>query len=73
MINTEPNRDHQYSLRSCFNCKIFDNCISKYNVQDNRIHCDFAKYGCVHYQGEYSSELSKAEILGINKDLIDEE
>lgn len=75
MIKTEPNKDHQYVLRSCLNCKAFKGCLAEQNHKDKKDHCDFGKYGCIDYNGEHINEISKDELMGINrnKDYDEEE
>lgn len=72
MINTEPNKDHQYILRSCLNCNLLSSCIANNLHKDEKKHCDFGKYGCFEYQGIYENEKSKNE-LGINIEEDDKE
>lgn len=69
MINTKPNRDHQYKLRSCLNCNSFIDmsCIAYREHQQPVMWCDKAKYGCLKYQGKHIKELSKAEKRKLKK------
>lgn len=59
MINTEPQREHRYILRSCLNCCNLPNCHVRYEVDSISIWADKAKYGCKIYSStvdEYINE-----------------
>ena len=59
MLNTKPNREHNYKLRSCLNCDRFDDCDAKTMHLSASTHGDFGKYGCTHYKGIYQNEIDK--------------
>lgn len=44
MINTEPNRDHAYSIRSCTACLYYAKCFT--DCSPRMMWSDCAKYGC---------------------------
>lgn len=59
MLNIKPNSEHRYKLRSCLNCDRFNSCDTKEIHLSASTHCDFARYGCVHYKGVYQNEVGK--------------
>lgn len=53
-MNFKPNKEHVYVKRSCLFCKRYP-CFQG----QNEMECDYAKYGCLKYQGKYMSEKPK--------------
>lgn len=66
-IITTENKEHQYTQRSCTNCKLLAECQQKWKRDERMQWCDCAKYGCVNYTGEFQTEMTKAKIKAVQK------
>lgn len=65
-IHTAPDKEHQYKLRSCLNCIHWEQCRSGKHRAEGFV-CDYAKFGCIRYDGEYRLELSFARKNDLKK------
>lgn len=65
-INTKPNSEHKYKLRSCTNCERWESCKCGMNRPEGFV-CDYGKYGCIHYTGKFIDEKSKSNEANSNQ------
>lgn len=56
-MNVKPNKEHCYLKRSCLLCKRYP-CFQG----QSEMECDYAKYGCLKYDGKYQKERKISEI-----------
>lgn len=59
MISEKKNRNHVYIQRSCNNCNKLSDCLQRFQRDESQTWCDYGKYGCFYYDGEFNLEERK--------------